>query len=97
MSRKKFVALVVAVIAEAIVLIQPVLAARVVDFVSKGRVTAVSGNDHVTVDGKSYAVEQGTQAAAVLQGLRVGQVIEARFSGPPDSSLSKVIMINVQQ
>jgi hypothetical protein len=47
-----------------------------------GKVTGVTGDGHLLVDGKSYSVLVGSTAAKQLPGLHVGDAVGLVFDGP---------------
>ncbi len=57
-----------------------------------GQVTSVS-SDAVTIGGHLYYVQQGSQAAAALQSLSPGQLVDVYLDGPAASAASHAVTI----
>lgn len=57
-----------------------------------GQVTSVAA-DAITVGGHLYYVQQGSQAAAALQKLSPGQLVDVYLDGPAASSASHAVTI----
>ena len=66
---------------------------QIAGFVLTGHVTAISGGDALSVDGHVYAIKSGSPAAAAVQKLSNGALVDVVLSGPPGTSASQIINI----
>ena len=66
---------------------------QIAGFVLTGHVTAISGGDALSVDGHVYAIKAGSPAAAAVQKLSNGALVDVVLSGPPGTSASQIINI----
>ncbi len=71
-----------------------VLANRPIGTTITGTVTAVSGTEWLTVDGRMYRVKAGSAAAAALPQVRPGEVVDVTLDGAPTTSASEVIAVS---
>ncbi len=60
-----------------------------------GQVTGVSGGDHVSINGRQYAVKASSPASNTLPQVKVGQTVDVILDNPPSSSLAQVVVIHV--
>jgi hypothetical protein len=60
-----------------------------------GQVTGVSGGDHVSINGRVYAVKASSPASNTLPQIKVGQTVDVVLDNPPSSSLAQVVVIHV--
>ena len=75
----------------------PALAARVISTTVTGQVTAVSGGDSVTIDGRTYQVAAGSPAASAISQVQPGEQVDVTLDGPPTAAGSHVIGIAPHQ
>jgi len=71
----------------------PALAARVQSVVVTGHVTAVSGADSVTIDGRTYQIAAGSPAVSTVAQVQPGELVDATLDGPAASASSQVVAI----
>jgi len=58
-----------------------------------GRVTSISGDEWINVDGHNYRVKSGSAAAAALANLKPGQMVDVQLNGPASTAASEVINV----
>ena len=75
----------------------PALAARVISIMVTGQVTAVSGGNSVTIDGRTYQVAAGSPAASAISQVQPGEQVDVTLDGPPTAAGSQVIGIAPHQ
>lgn len=66
-----------------------------INTVVTGQVTGVSGGDHISVNGRLYALKASSPASTVLPQVKVGQTVDVVLDHPPSSSLAQVVAIHV--
>lgn len=71
----------------------PALANQIPGELITGTVTSVSGQEWIKVDGHSYRVKAGSAAAAALQGVSPGQLVDVQLNGPSNTAASEVINV----
>jgi hypothetical protein len=62
------------------------------DFAVSGTVTVVRA-DTVTVDGRVYRIQPGSQAAAAASRVSTGQTVEVQLTGPANDSRTEAVAI----
>ena len=75
----------------------PALAARVINVTVTGHVTAVSGANSVTIDGRTYPIAPGSPAVSTIAQVQPGELVDATLDGPPTSGGSQVVTIAPHQ
>jgi len=75
----------------------PALAARVQSVMVTGHVTAVSGADSVTIDGRTYQIAPGSPAVSTVAQVQPGELVDATLDGPAASASSQVVTIAPHQ
>jgi ABC-type phosphate transport system substrate-binding protein len=75
----------------------PALAARVTTVMVTGHVTAVSGADSVTIDGRTYPIAQGSAAASAVAQVQPGELVDVTLNGSAASAASQVVAIAPHQ
>lgn len=75
----------------------PALAARVISIMVSGQVTAVSGGNSVTIDGRTYQVAPDSPAASAIYQVQPGEQVDVTLDGPPTAAGSHVIGIAPHQ
>lgn len=69
------------------------LASKMVYAVS-GQVTATPVGSTITVNGASYRIAPGSQAATEVTQVVVGETVQLFFDGPPASTSAQVVVIH---
>jgi len=71
-------------------------AARVTNTTLTGQVTAVSGQS-ITINGRTYQVAPGSQAASAMQQVQPGENVDVRFDGPVNSPGTHIVTVSPRQ
>lgn len=71
-------------------------AARVTNTTLTGSVTAVSGLS-ITINGRTYQVAPGSQAASVIAQVQPGENVDVRLDGPVNSPSTHIVNVSPHQ
>jgi len=77
---------------------QPVLASKpIMPSTITGTVTAVTADGEVVVDGRIYHIQASSDAASEAPNIQVGQTVQVKLNGPPNSQQSQVVEIHATE
>jgi len=94
MNTNRFLASLFAAMVTFGLLSAPALANKQVFFSVSGSVTAPPTGGEITVDGHTYHIQNGSSAEAQEADVQVGDSVELKLSGPPDSDSTEVVAIH---